>query len=245
MARSCSGRSVLATAESPEPVSENVVPSQLVLPLPQRAALTRKDFVVSPANAQAVAFVDSWPHWQVSSAAIYGPSGSGKSHLVEIWKAASGAAGISAFNLGGSFAPPSGTPLAIEDVDTAPVSPDRDRALFALLEHAGVGTPILFTGREPPAAWDSLLPDLASRFSALLALPLWTPDDALLAGIARKLFDDRQLAVPDVVISKMLTSLERSPAAIRDFVRRADAKALAEARPVNLALLRELLNAPS
>jgi len=223
------------------------VPSQLVLPLPHRAALTRKDFVVAPANAQAVAFIDSWPHWQVPVAAIHGPSGSGKSHLVEMWKAASGAAVISASSLGEDFAA-LGAPaasLAIEDIDAVSPTLERDRALFALLEHAGRDTPVLLTGREPPTAWSSTLPDLASRFSAVLALPLWAPDDALLAGIARKLFDDRQLAVPDGVISRMLQLLERSPAAIRDFVGRADAKALAEARPVNLALIRELLGRPS
>jgi hypothetical protein len=43
----------------------------------------------------------------------------------------------------------------------------------------------------------------------------------------------------------MLKSLERSPEAIRDFVDRADAQALAEARPVNLGLIRELLSGPS
>jgi chromosomal replication initiation ATPase DnaA len=133
----------------------------------------------------------------------------------------------------------------VEDVDVVPATPERDRALFALLENAATGTPILLTGREPPALWSSTLPDLSSRFSALLALPLWAPDDRLLAGIARKLFADRQLLVPDAVISHMLRSLERSPAAIRDFVDQADAKALAEARPVNLALIRELLSEPS
>jgi chromosomal replication initiation ATPase DnaA len=223
------------------------LPSQLVLPLPQRAVLTREDFVVSPANAQAVAFFDSWPNWQVSAAAIYGPSGSGKSHLAAIWKAASGAAVVSASSLGGELAPlcAPGTAMIIEDIDTMPATPERDRALFVLLEHAGFGAPILLTGKEPPAAWSTALPDLASRFSALLALPLWAPDDALLAGIARKLFADRQLAVPDAVISRMLQFLERSPAAVRDFVAQADAKALAEARPVNLALIRELLSGPS
>ena len=38
---------------------------------------------------------------------------------------------------------------------------------------------------------------------ALLAFPLWAPDDELLAAIARKLFNDRQLAVPDAVIERM------------------------------------------
>jgi chromosomal replication initiation ATPase DnaA len=100
---------------------------------------------------------------------------------------------------------------------------------------------VLFTGHEPPSAWKTTLPDLASRFSALLAFPLWAPDDELLAAIARKLFNDRQLAVPDAVIARMVTSLERSPAAFRDFVARADERALAEGRAINLALVREML----
>ena len=39
----------------------------------------------------------------------------------------------------------------------------------------------------------------------------------------------------------MIHSLERSPASIREFVARADEKALSEGRPVNLPLVRELL----
>ena len=39
----------------------------------------------------------------------------------------------------------------------------------------------------------------------------------------------------------MILSLERTPAAIRAFVAAADAKALAEGRPVNLSLVRELI----
>lgn len=218
------------------------MPSQLVLPLPQISAVAREDFIVTPVNAQAVAFINSWPHWPVVAAAVHGPSGSGKSHLAAIWRAVSGAAVISASELASSFPHAAGRPLAIEDVDAIPAAPGRDHALFALLEHASREAPILLTGREPPAAWTSTLPDLASRFSALLSLPLWAPDDALLAGLARKLFSDRQLVVPDAVISRMLHSLERSPGAFRDFVARADAKALAEARPVNLTLLREMLS---
>jgi hypothetical protein len=48
--------------------------------------------------------------------------------------------------------------------------------------------------------------------------------------------------VPDAVIAQMIVSLERSPAAIRDLVARADAQALAEKRPVTTALIRELLS---
>jgi chromosomal replication initiation ATPase DnaA len=69
------------------------------------------------------------------------------------------------------------------------------------------------------------------------------PDEALLATIARKLFADRQLLVPDAAIAQMLRLLERSPRAIREFIAKVDAVALAEGRPVNLPLVRALLAA--
>jgi chromosomal replication initiation ATPase DnaA len=84
---------------------------------------------------------------------------------------------------------------------------------------------------------------LASRFSSLIALPVRIPDERVLAGLAQKLFADRQLLVPDDVIERILLALERSPAAVRAFVAEADAAALAEARPVNLSLVRRLLAA--
>ena len=196
----------------------------------------------SLASAPALAFIDSWPHWPVAVAALHGPSGSGKSHLAAIWQARSSAQIVSAKELSGSsFIRDAALPLIVEDVDSAHVNPARDAALFSLLEHAQPDVPVLLTGHEPPPAWKTSLPDLASRFSALLAFLLWAPDDELLAAIARKLFNDRQLAVPDAVIERMVKSLERSPAAMRDFVAQADERALAEGRAINLALVRDML----
>ncbi|MDR3528030.1 MAG: hypothetical protein P4L57_12210, partial [Rhizomicrobium sp.] len=62
---------------------------------------------------------------------------------------------------------------------------------------------------------------------------------------ARKLFADRQVQVPEAVIVQMIRALERSPGAVRDFVARADSKALAEKRAISLSLIRELLAGPS
>ena len=118
---------------------------------------------------------------------------------------------------------------------------ERD-ALFALCSKAVVRC--LLTGRELPSQWQATLPDLVpSRYRAIsLSFALWEPDDALLeAHCARKLFADRQLQVPDAVVAQMVRSLERSPEAIREFVARADQKALAERRPITAALVREIL----
>jgi chromosomal replication initiation ATPase DnaA len=151
---------------------------------------------------------------------------------------------VAASGLSEAVSAPGGlVPLIVEDVDQASHEEPCARALFRVLEAASPRAPVLLTGRRPPAEWPSAMPDLRSRFAAAASFPLWAPDDELLAAIAHKLFADCQLTVPDAVVECMLHSLERSPAAIRDFVRILDRSALAKSKPVTLALVRELLAA--
>jgi chromosomal replication initiation ATPase DnaA len=209
--------------------------TQLVLPLETRSAQGRADFIVAPGNERAVAFIDSFPNWPAPAAALYGPPASGKSHLAAVWAERAGAQVREAFSLNSDV--PDGA-LVVENVAAGvPEAP-----LFALLER---GTPLLLTSQVAPSSWpqhfNMQLPDLVSRTRALLAFDLWAPDDALLMGLAVKLFADRQLLVPESVVRHMIASLERSPGAIRDFVACADAAALAEKKPVNLSLIKGLL----
>lgn len=196
--------------------------------------------MVAPANERAVAFVDAWPDWPARVAALHGPPGCGKTHLVSIWQERSRARILDASEVTQQELQP-GDAIAIENVDSTEASPARDARLFAALETAGRW--VLLTGMAPPAIWACTLPDLASRFSSLTALALHAPNEALLAALARKLLSDRQLFVPDAIIETMLRRLDRSPTAIRDFVAELDATALATARPVSLALVRKLLAA--
>lgn len=210
--------------------------TQLILPLESESALGREDFIVAPANREAVAFVDAFPNWPAPAAAFVGPAGSGKSHLAAAWAMRAkarivAASAIDAAALGDDA-------IVVEDIDRAPPDAARDNVLFALLER---GTAMVVTAREPPGQWRAAVPDLSSRYRALLTFQFWETDEALLGALARKLFADRQLVVPDAAVEQMIRSLERSPEAIRDFVARADAKALAEKRPITAALVRELL----
>lgn len=184
-------------------------------------------------NREAVAFLDAWPDWSSPIAALHGPPGSGKSHLARIWAERANAHIVDAADLDESVLLQGG-PVAVEDAGDG----TRDALVFSLIES---GRPVLFTARHPPAEWKTSVPDLASRYRALLSFALWAPDDDLLAALARKLFADRQLQVPDAAIAQMINSLERSPAAIRDFVARADEIALSRKRPVSVALIREIL----
>jgi chromosomal replication initiation ATPase DnaA len=215
------------------------MPDQLVLPLATAPALTREDFIAAPCNTQALAFIDSYPNWPAPAAALYGPSGSGKSHLAHVWATRAGAMVVDAAQLDhrvlAALTP--GQPLVVENVDHT-AAPTHEAALFALLER---GNPLLLTAREAPSSWPVLLPDLASRYRALLAFALWEPDEQLLTALAGKLLADRQLVVPAQVVSRMLAGLERSPAAIRDFIALMDERALSQKRAVTLGLLRDLM----
>ena len=213
------------------------MPSQLVLPLNLRPAQSRDDFVVVPANEAAVAFIDAWPNWPTPAAALIGPSGSGKSHLAAVWQEKSNATIVAAT---AHHLPQGNGPIIIEDVDRTEPGDTRDRLLFAALES---GRPLLLSAREQPSAWKAVLPDLKSRFVALVSFSLWEPDDDLLAGLARKLFADRQLEVPETVIKVMVSGLERTPAAIRDFVARADERAMSRHKPISYGFVREILSA--
>ncbi|HEX3429256.1 MAG TPA: hypothetical protein VHT03_00080 [Rhizomicrobium sp.] len=217
-------------------------PAQLPLVLPFSPALSRGDFIVSPANADALAFIERWPDWTVPIAALYGPAGCGKTHLASVWQAMSGAEQISANEIR-SVGIQTQCARVIEDVDRAEPTDERDLELFAAMQMAAANAPLLLTGVAPPSSWPCVLPDLTSRFSALVALPLRIPDESVLAGLTEKLFADRQLTVPDEVIARILLVIERSPEAVREFVAEVDAAALAAASPVNLSLVRRLLAA--
>jgi chromosomal replication initiation ATPase DnaA len=213
---------------------------QLGLPFIVRPALGRDDFFVAPSNENAFRFIERWPDWPARVAALHGPEGAGKSHLVAVWRSASGAELLSArdLSLETIASLPSAKIFAVEDVDAGPPTLERDRALLALFERSSA---LLLSGRSAPARWQASIGDLGSRFRALVGLEMGPPDDTLLGNVARKLFADRGVLVSDAVVGRMLRALERNPPAIAAFIERTDRQALAEGRPVNERLVSELL----
>jgi len=134
---------------------------QLRLKLNRLESFQREDFVVSPANAQAIKAVDAWPAWHGGCLALIGPEGSGKSHLALTWARAQGAAVLPAkgrLELGAL----QGRPVLYEDADRDRAR--RDEILFHLINMAGQpGGGLLLTARAPPSGWAAALPDLRSR----------------------------------------------------------------------------------
>ena len=213
---------------------------QLILDLPHRAALAAEDFLVSHSNAAAVAMVDRWPQWPASALILVGPPGSGKSHLVEVWRQRSQAQRIEARDLISEKVPGllERHALALEDAGLGV----NETALFHLLNLAHQqNAHVLITSSLNPGQWIVTLPDLQSRLRAAPIVEIGAADDALLRGVLVKLFADRQLAVEETVISYLVNRMPRSLAAARALVAEIDARALEQKVPVTRSFAARVL----
>jgi len=221
------------------------IPYQLPFDLPVRPARGRDAFFVSPANALAVAQVEAWRDWPGGKLVLVGPEGAGKTHLVHVWAAMSGAEIVRAADLSAAALPEllrQGA-LAVEDADRIAGDRDTEALLFHLHNLAQqAGAALLLTARRPARDWSVRLPDLASRMQAAASVHLDPPDDALLSAVLVKLFADRQLSVPPGLIAFLAGRIERSFASAAGIVASIDREALATGRKPGIPLARDMLD---
>jgi chromosomal replication initiation ATPase DnaA len=213
--------------------------TQLAIDLPSRTALGRADFLVSDCNAAALQWIERWPDWPAPALVLYGPPGSGKSHLAAHWRERSGAVAIGGAEL--ASADPSALvshrAVALDEADKAPE--EAVLHLYNCCREAGAS--LLVVAREAPAYWPIALADLASRLRAAPSVAIEAPDDRLLAALLVKLFADRQVRVAPEVIGFLVRRMERSFAAAGTLAARLDRVALGAGRPITIALARQVL----
>jgi len=216
---------------------------QLVLDLGHRPAFGRDDFLVTPGNQEAVAWIDRWPAWPGHALAIFGPAGCGKTHLAQVFALRATARVLTAADVR-----PDAIAQLVADHRALVVEDGENvadpRALFhlfnAIKEERGF---LLLTSREPPARWTIALADLKSRMAAVPAVRIAPPDDAMMEAVLVKLFADRQLEVAPDVIAYLMRRMDRSFAAARDVVAQTDAASLADKRAITIPLIKQVLGA--
>lgn len=218
-----------------------ILPAQIPLDLPYRAAMDATDFLVAPCNRDAVAMLDRWPDWPSPALVVHGEEGCGKTHLTHVWRGKSDAVTIDRQLLRTEILPRllgRAATCIVEDVDAGV---DEEALLHLYNVLAERNGHLLLTARNPVARWNIGLPDLASRLAAAMSVSVGLPDDELIAGVLIKHFADRQLTVDPAVVTFLMGRMERSFAAVRRVAGALDRAALAEKRGVTVPLARDVL----
>lgn len=191
---------------------------QIALPLDELRGGTSSSLIITPSNATAFAGICSSANWPKGCAILTGPARSGKSLMARY------------------FAGQGGT--VIDDAETS-----VDEKLFnAWNRSQETSVPLLLISRWRPADWNIELPDLKSRVGAALLLEIAAPDDEMIEQLLQKQLADRGAVISIDAISYVKRRIERSYAAIEGFARAANAMALANNAPVNLALVKKVLD---
>lgn len=212
---------------------------QLSLDLPVSAASARDDLIVTPANQQAVEFLDSWPQWPGPIAILAGPIGSGKTHLAKVWATRSGARFVTP-DLTGEQDIPAGGNLVVEDLRQGSFS---ETWLFHLINSVRASSAsLLLTSRRWPGDWGLALPDLKSRMKLAHLMELYEPDEIMLNGVLQKLFSDRQIEVDPAIVQYIVQRMERSLASAQIVVDEVDRLSLQQKRKVTKPLVADALH---
>ena len=213
---------------------------QLILKFPSHQAYKKEDFYVSPSNQKAYDFINSWPKWIKRTINIFGPSGSGKSHLASILKSNTSCLQIETKNLSDEifFKFKTKEALIIENLDEK-VS---EKLLFTLWNIASQDNKyLLITSKKPINSFKFKLRDLISRVNSCLIIGINLPSDDLISVILAKNFSDKQIKVEKKHIDYIIKRIDRSYEKISQFILTLDKYSLKKGSPFALKMIKEVL----
>jgi len=191
--------------------------SQIALPLDELRGSASSSLIITDSNATAFAGLASGASWAKRCAILIGPARSGKSLMARYFSGQGG--------------------TVIDDAETTPAE-----TLFNAWNRAqDTNIPLLLVSRWQPGEWNIVLPDLQSRLGAALILEIAAPDDEMIEQLLQKQLAERGAAISIDALRYVKRRIERSYPAIEKFARAANAMALAENAPVNLALVKKVL----
>lgn len=191
---------------------------QIALPLDELRADQADSLIVTDSNAAIFTALGASEGWPGHCAILTGPARSGKSLMARYFAGQTGG-------------------QVIEDAESAGAE-----LLFNAWNRAQESKlPLLLVSRWAPGEWNVELPDLRSRLAAATLLIVDAPDDELVEQLLQKHLADRGAAIGFDALAYVTKRIERSHAAIEQFARNANALALAENAPVNLALVKRVL----
>ncbi|MEO8279441.1 MAG: DnaA/Hda family protein [Ideonella sp.] len=219
---------------------------QLNLPISRTAPRSFDSFVAGP-NALALAQLRAAAAWRPGAVAtpiyLWGPAGSGKSHLLSALGAAMRAVGVET----ACFEPHSPLPWMLDDRRGLTVFDDcgdfdaaHQQAAFAqFVDASSRGALVAAAGRVPPVDLP-LRDDLRSRFGWGHVLALQPLAEAQVRSVLRAEARRRGLVLSEEVTAYVLTHFARDLKSLVALLDRADDFALSQQRALTVPLIRQM-----
>ena len=227
-------------------------PRQLPLDLALRSGRTLANFVTgaSPQALDGVERLLDAGHGGVVY--LWGPAGSGKTHLLEgscaRMAARDAALGYVPMREREALAPGmlvglgGASLVCIDDVDAIAGHAGWEEGLFHLYNDIeGRGTRLLLAARRTPRAAGFALPDLESRLAAGLVLRVDELDDAGRRAALRMRASERGFDFPDDVVSFVLSRCPRDMHSLFSLFDRLERSTLAAQRRLSVSFVKALL----
>jgi len=175
---------------------------------------------------------------------LWGPAGSGKSHLLAAlaakWQADGARVGSFSAATPAAWTFDDGWRLILLD-DCQALDADRQQAAFALFVEAVMASvPLVAAGRLPPIDLP-LRDDLRTRLGWGVVFALQPLAEADVRSVLRRAADERGIFLGDEVMDYLLTRFARDLTHLMALLDRLDTFALASRRAVTVPLLRQML----
>ncbi|MBH90737.1 MAG: DNA replication protein [Candidatus Marinimicrobia bacterium] len=213
---------------------------QLIFNFPFKKSYLSQDFYVSENNVKAFKLIESWPNWSSRFVNIFGPKGSGKTHLLNILgkKIESVLFNASKVDSNVLLKYKVKESLIIDDYKN-----NIDEKLLYTITNMGSqdNKYLIISSLLPLKSFEIKLKDLRSRFTSFLEIGIDLPTDDLLSAILTKNFSDKQILITKKNIEYILKNIERSFEKINLFTNSIDNLSLVKSQPINLNLIKKVL----
>ena len=214
--------------------------NQITFKFPFKTSYYKEDFYVSSNNFAVYKLIESWPNWPGNNINIFGPCGSGKTHLANILKKKINSLLINSKEIDNNFL------KKLKDVKCIIIdnyeNNIEEKLFYSILnEVSQLNLHILINSRIPLSKLKINLKDLKSRLNNFITLGIEMPTDDLLRAIITKSFSDKQIKVNVRVLEFILKNIDRSYEKIFKFISDLDKASLSAGKSININLVKKIL----
>ena len=209
-------------------INKLAINKQMALPLKFKSIKNRENYLVSNCNIQAIKLIENFTFWQnrkkinsIPGAVIYGPKGSGKTHLSSILKQKIDCVYFTSLSENCLEQVTEGRNFILDDFVPGKNFPTE--LVMHFMNHVTYKEgSILLLSRLSPFQMDWDLDDLNSRIRSLVSSEIKLPDDVLLYSFIVKYSNEKNLFIGDKKLIYILERLDRSFQSVIKVINRLD-----------------------